>query len=157
MLRASSVVDLLKSVISVRVVNISDKTRTIRGEGIPAWALVTCVDRKCNSQHISSDDPVKDWLQNTDLDKKRRCAAGELIKEFQSLLSRTSVVFGRTKLTQHRVDTADHPFTKQHPRLLPFAKQEVQKLVNCKIIMSLRVVIKYLDISPHLSQEERRL
>ncbi|GFV41339.1 retrovirus-related Pol polyprotein from transposon 412 [Trichonephila clavipes] len=93
---ASSVVDLSKSVIPVRVAN-SDKTRTIQeGEVIAACAPVTCVDQKCNSQDHSSDDLVKNLLQNIDLDKKQRCAAGELITEFQSVFSRTSEDFGRT-------------------------------------------------------------
>ncbi|GFX18207.1 retrovirus-related Pol polyprotein from transposon 412 [Trichonephila clavipes] len=107
---ASSVVDLSKSVIPVRVANISDKTRTIQeGEVIAACAPVTCVDRKCNSQDRSSDDLVKNLLQNIDLDKKQRCAAGELITEFQSVFSRTSEDFGRTRLTKHRIDTGEHP------------------------------------------------
>ncbi|GFX19510.1 retrovirus-related Pol polyprotein from transposon 412 [Trichonephila clavipes] len=83
---SSSGVDLSKSVIPVREANISDKTRTIQeGEVIAACAPVTCVDWKCNTQDLSSEDPVKDLLQNTDLDEKQRCAVGGLIKEFQSL------------------------------------------------------------------------
>ncbi|GFW88271.1 retrovirus-related Pol polyprotein from transposon 412 [Trichonephila clavipes] len=71
---ASSVVDLSKSVIPVRVANISDKTRTIQeGEVIAACAPVTCVNQKCNSQDHSSDDLVKNLLQNTDLDEKQMC------------------------------------------------------------------------------------
>ncbi|GFX79067.1 retrovirus-related Pol polyprotein from transposon 412 [Trichonephila clavipes] len=82
---ASSVVDLSNSVISVRITNISDKTRTIQeGEVIAACAPVTCVDRKCNTQDHSSEDLVKDLLQNADLNEKQRCAARGLIKEFQS-------------------------------------------------------------------------
>ncbi|GFX11920.1 hypothetical protein TNCV_2997041 [Trichonephila clavipes] len=64
---ALSAVDLLKSVIPERVANISDKTRTIQeGEVIAACAPVTCVDRKCNSQDLSSEDLVKNLLQNND-------------------------------------------------------------------------------------------
>ncbi|GFT35149.1 retrovirus-related Pol polyprotein from transposon 297 [Trichonephila clavipes] len=129
---ASSVVDLSMSVIPVRVANISDKTRLIQeGELIAACAPVTSVDRKCNSQDLSSENLVKDLLQSTDLDERQRCAAGGLIKEFQSLFSRTSEDFGRTRLTKHRIDTEQHPSIKQHPRRLSFAKQEeVQKLIN---------------------------
>ncbi|GFU62527.1 retrovirus-related Pol polyprotein from transposon 17.6 [Trichonephila clavipes] len=129
---ASSVVDLSKSVIPVRVAIISDKTRTIQeGEVIAACAPVTCVDRKCNSQDHSSDDLVKNLLQNIDLDKKQRCAAGELITEFQSIFSRTFEDFGITRLTKHLIDTVEHPPIKQHPRRLPFAKQEeVQNLIK---------------------------
>ncbi|GFT72103.1 retrovirus-related Pol polyprotein from transposon opus [Trichonephila clavipes] len=129
---ASSVVDLSKSVIPVRVANISDKTRLIQeGELIAACAPVASVDRKCNSQDLSSENLVKDLLQNTDLDERQRCGAGGLIKEFQSLFSRTSEDFGRTRLTKHQIDTEEHPSIKQHPRRLSFAKQEeVQKLIN---------------------------
>ncbi|GFW14541.1 retrovirus-related Pol polyprotein from transposon 412 [Trichonephila clavipes] len=78
---ASSVVDLSNSVIPVRIANISDKTRTIQeGEVIATCDPVTCVDRKCNSQDLSSEDLVKNLLQNTDLDEKQRCVAGGLIK-----------------------------------------------------------------------------
>ncbi|GFX77141.1 retrovirus-related Pol polyprotein from transposon 412 [Trichonephila clavipes] len=133
-LMASSVVDLSNSVIPVRIANISDRTRTIQiGEVIAACAPVTCVDQNCNTQDLSSEDLVKDILQNTDLDEKQRCAARGLIKEFQSLslFSKTSEDFGRTRLTKHRIDTGDHPPIKQHPRRLPFAKQEeVQKLIK---------------------------
>ncbi|GFW02529.1 retrovirus-related Pol polyprotein from transposon 412 [Trichonephila clavipes] len=112
----------------VRIANISDRTRTIpEGEVIAACAPVTCVDWKCNAQDLSSEDLVKDLLQNTDLDEKQRCAAGGFIKEFQSLFSRTSEDFGRTK---HRIDMGEHPPIKQHPRRLLFTKQEVQKLIK---------------------------
>ncbi|GFY29134.1 retrovirus-related Pol polyprotein from transposon 412 [Trichonephila clavipes] len=149
---ASSVVDLSKSVIPVRVANIGDKTRTIQeGEVIAAYAPVTCVNQKCNSQNHSSDDLIRNLLQNTDLDEKQRCAAGKLITEFQSLFSRTSEYFGRTRLTQHRIDTGEHPPIKQHPRRLPFAKQEeVQKLIkDRKIMMSFshRQVLGHLPSS----------
>ncbi|GFX45194.1 retrovirus-related Pol polyprotein from transposon 412 [Trichonephila clavipes] len=102
LLIASLAVDFSKSVIPVRVANISDKTRTIQeGEVTAACAPVTCVDRNCNSQDHSSDDLVKNLLQNIDLDKKQRCAARELITGFQSVFSRTSEDFGRTRLTKH--------------------------------------------------------
>ncbi|GFW68336.1 retrovirus-related Pol polyprotein from transposon 412 [Trichonephila clavipes] len=129
---ALSVADLSNSVIPVRIANIGDRTRTIQeGEVIEACAPVTCVNRKCNTQDLSSEDLVKDLLQNTDLDKKQRCVAGGLIKEFQSLFSKTSEDFGRTRLTKHRVDMGQNPPIKQHPRRLPFTKQEeVQKLIK---------------------------
>ncbi|GFW36211.1 hypothetical protein TNCV_4930731 [Trichonephila clavipes] len=82
----SSVVDLSNSVIPVRIPNISERVRNIQeGEVIETCAPVTCVDWKCNTQDLSSEDLVKDLLQNTDLDEKQRCAARGLIKEFQSL------------------------------------------------------------------------
>ncbi|GFT37998.1 retrovirus-related Pol polyprotein from transposon 412 [Trichonephila clavipes] len=71
------------------------------------------------------------YYKNTDLEEKQRCATGGLIKEIQSLFSRTSKDFGITRLKKHRIDTGEHPPIKQHPRRLPFAKQEeVQKLIK---------------------------
>ncbi|GFT19003.1 retrovirus-related Pol polyprotein from transposon 412 [Trichonephila clavipes] len=73
---ASSVVDLSNSLIPVRIANISDRTRTIQeGEVLAACAPVTCVDRKCNTQDLSSENLVPNLLQNMDLDEKQRCAA----------------------------------------------------------------------------------
>ncbi|GFU59931.1 retrovirus-related Pol polyprotein from transposon 412 [Trichonephila clavipes] len=42
----------------------------------------------------------------------------------QNLFDRNSSDIGHTTVTQHRIDTADHPPIKQHPRRLPFVKQE---------------------------------
>ncbi|GFS76855.1 retrovirus-related Pol polyprotein from transposon 412 [Trichonephila clavipes] len=54
-----------------------------------------------------------------------------MITEFQSIFSRTSEDFGRTRLTKHRIDTREHLPINQHLRRLPFAKQEeVQKLIK---------------------------
>ncbi|GFW97567.1 retrovirus-related Pol polyprotein from transposon 412 [Trichonephila clavipes] len=65
-------------------------------------------------------------------DKTRTIQEGELITEFQYLFSRTSEDLERTRLkTRHQIDTGEHPPIKQHPRRLPFAKQEeVQKLIR---------------------------
>ncbi|GFW76338.1 retrovirus-related Pol polyprotein from transposon 297 [Trichonephila clavipes] len=46
------------------------------------------------------------------------------VQEFEDVFSRNSSDIGHTTVTQHRIDTADHPPIKQHPRRLPFAKQE---------------------------------
>ncbi|GFX37109.1 retrovirus-related Pol polyprotein from transposon 412 [Trichonephila clavipes] len=46
------------------------------------------------------------------------------VPEFEDVFSRNSSDIGHTTVTQHRIDTADHPPIKQHPRRLPFAKQE---------------------------------
>ncbi|KAF8766444.1 hypothetical protein HNY73_019506 [Argiope bruennichi] len=72
-------------------------------------APVTCVDKKCSSQDVSSGDLVRELLQDTDLGEKQRCAAGKLVKELQDLFSGTSEDFGRTQLVKHRIDTGEHP------------------------------------------------
>ncbi|GFX03169.1 retrovirus-related Pol polyprotein from transposon 412 [Trichonephila clavipes] len=50
---------------------------------------------------------------------RRNCS-----KNLKTCFSRNSSDIGHTTVTQHRIDTADHPPIKQHPRRLPFAKQE---------------------------------
>ncbi|GFU52674.1 retroviral aspartyl protease family protein [Trichonephila clavipes] len=113
---ASSVVDLSNSVIPVRIANISDKTRTIQeGQVIAVCAPFTCLDRKCYTQDLSSEDLVYDLLQNTDLYEKQKCTEEGLIKKFESLFSRTSEDFAKTRLTKHRKDTGEHPFIKHTP------------------------------------------
>ncbi|KAF8781568.1 Retrovirus-related Pol polyprotein like [Argiope bruennichi] len=123
---------LSTSVIPVRVANISDKKKIIqKGEVLATCPPVTCIDRKCKSQDVSSDDLVQNLLQDTDLDEKQRCAARELIKEFQNLFSGTSEDFRRTQLVKHRIDAGEHPPIRKHSRRLPFAKQEdVQTLIK---------------------------
>ncbi|GFY26821.1 retrovirus-related Pol polyprotein from transposon 297 [Trichonephila clavipes] len=61
-----------------------------------------------------------------DLSRKlsRKSSAERLFQEFEDVFSRNSSNIGHTTVTQHRIDTADHPPIKQHPRRLPFAKQE---------------------------------
>ncbi|GFW76646.1 hypothetical protein TNCV_4943631 [Trichonephila clavipes] len=54
------------------------------------------------------------------IEKLRR----KTVQEFEDVFSRNSSDIGHTTVTQHRIDTADHPPIKQHPRRLPFAKQE---------------------------------
>ncbi|GFV91652.1 hypothetical protein TNCV_4762171 [Trichonephila clavipes] len=53
-----------------------------------------------------------------------KSSAERLFQEFEDVFSRSSSDIGHTTVTQHRIDTADHPPIKQHPRRLPFAKQE---------------------------------
>ncbi|GFT31193.1 retroviral aspartyl protease family protein [Trichonephila clavipes] len=61
----------------------------------------------------------------SNFDKEYRKAHAErLFQEFEDVFSRNSSDIGHTAVTQHRIDTADHPPIKQHPRRLPFAKQE---------------------------------
>ncbi|GFX60893.1 retrovirus-related Pol polyprotein from transposon 412 [Trichonephila clavipes] len=61
-----------------------------------------------------------------DLSRKTipKSSAERLFQEFEDVFSRNSSDIGHTTVTQHRIDTADHPPIKQHPRRLPFAKQE---------------------------------
>ncbi|GFU86003.1 retrovirus-related Pol polyprotein from transposon 412 [Trichonephila clavipes] len=55
---------------------------------------------------------------------RQKSSAERLFQEFEDVFSRNSSDIGHTTVTQHIIDTADHPPIKQHPRRLPFAKQE---------------------------------
>ncbi|GFY12392.1 hypothetical protein TNCV_284951 [Trichonephila clavipes] len=55
---------------------------------------------------------------------RQKSSAERPFQEFEDVFSRNSSDIGHTTVTQHRIDTADHPPIKQHPRRLPFAKQE---------------------------------
>ncbi|GFX31590.1 retrovirus-related Pol polyprotein from transposon 412 [Trichonephila clavipes] len=65
-----------------------------------------------------------DLLENAELSPEQKSSAERLFQEFEDVFSRNSNDIGHTTVTQHRIDTADHPPIKQHPRRLPFAKQE---------------------------------
>ncbi|GFT22330.1 retrovirus-related Pol polyprotein from transposon opus [Trichonephila clavipes] len=65
-----------------------------------------------------------DLLENAELSLEQKSSAERLFQEFEDVFSRNSSDIGHTTVTQHRIDTADHPPIKQHPRRLPFAKQE---------------------------------
>ncbi|GFW31090.1 retroviral aspartyl protease family protein [Trichonephila clavipes] len=66
-----------------------------------------------------------DLLENAELSPRtEKLPAERLFQEFEDVFSRNSSDIGHTTVTQHRIDTADHPPIKQHPRRLPFAKQE---------------------------------
>ncbi|GFT26236.1 retrovirus-related Pol polyprotein from transposon opus [Trichonephila clavipes] len=67
----------------------------------------------------------KNYPENVELSPpNRKSSAERLFQEFEDVFSRNSSDIGHTTVTQHRIDTADHPPIKQHPRRLPFAKQE---------------------------------
>ncbi|GBM94016.1 Retrovirus-related Pol polyprotein from transposon 297 [Araneus ventricosus] len=65
------------------------------------------------------------------LDEKQRREVRKLLKEFQNLFSTCDADVGHCNMTQHRVNTGDHPLIEQYPRRLPLArKEEAERLVN---------------------------
>ncbi|GFW60783.1 retrovirus-related Pol polyprotein from transposon 412 [Trichonephila clavipes] len=86
---------------------------------------VTCVCK--SSSLLLSNSPQQltpDLLENVELSPEQKSSAEKTVQEFEDVFSRNSSDIGHTTVTQHRIDTADHPPIKQHPRRLPFAKQE---------------------------------
>ncbi|GFX49567.1 hypothetical protein TNCV_4902091 [Trichonephila clavipes] len=96
-----------------------------KGEVLATCSPVTCVCK--SSSLLLSNSPKQltpDLLENVELSPKQKSSAERLFQEFEDVFSRNSSDIGHTTVTQHRIDTADHPPIKQHPRRLPFAKQE---------------------------------
>ncbi|GFX47571.1 retrovirus-related Pol polyprotein from transposon 412 [Trichonephila clavipes] len=110
----------------VTIFKIEHRTESIRqkGEVLATCSPVTCV---CKSSSLllpnSPQELTPDLLENAELSPEQKSSAERLFQEFEDVFSRNSDI-GHTTVTQHRIDTADHPPIKQHPRRLPFAKQE---------------------------------
>ncbi|GFT66452.1 retrovirus-related Pol polyprotein from transposon 412 [Trichonephila clavipes] len=111
----------------VTIFKIEHRTESIRqkGEVLATCSPVTCVCK--SSSLLLSNSPQQltpDLLENAELSPEQKSSAERLFQEFEDVFSRNSSDIGHTTVTQHRIDTADHPPIKQHPRRLPFAKQE---------------------------------
>ncbi|GFW60755.1 hypothetical protein TNCV_571011 [Trichonephila clavipes] len=111
----------------VTIFKIKHRTESIRqkGELLASCSPVTCVCK--SSSLLLSNSPQQltpDLLENAELSPEQKSSAERLFQEFEDVFSRNSSDIGHTTVTQHRIDTADHPPIKQHPRRLPFAKQE---------------------------------
>ncbi|GFX03043.1 retrovirus-related Pol polyprotein from transposon 412 [Trichonephila clavipes] len=126
LLIASTLVDLSRKTIPVRICNITEKPRVFqKGEVLATCSPVTCVCK--SSSLLLSNSPQQltpDLLENAELSPEQKSSAERLFQEFEDVFSINSSDIGHTTVTQHRIDTADHPPIKQHPRRLPFAKQE---------------------------------
>ncbi|GFY18289.1 retrovirus-related Pol polyprotein from transposon 412 [Trichonephila clavipes] len=126
LLIASTLVDLSRKTIPVRICNVTEKSRVFqKGEVLATCSPVTCVCK--SSSLLLSNSPQQltpDLLENVELSPEQKSSAERLFQEFKDVFSRNSSDIGHTTVTQHRIDTADHPPIKQHPRRLPFAKQE---------------------------------
>ncbi|GFX59294.1 hypothetical protein TNCV_4217101 [Trichonephila clavipes] len=96
-----------------------------KGEVLATCSPVTCVCK--SSSLLLSNSPQQltpDLLENAELSPEQKSSAERQFQEFEDVFSRNSSDIGHTTVTQHRIDTADHPPIKQHPRRLPFSKQE---------------------------------
>ncbi|GFW72432.1 hypothetical protein TNCV_3796601 [Trichonephila clavipes] len=74
--------------------------------------------------YIGNDVSFNSGLIGTAENKANGLLIASTLVDLSRKLSRNSSDIGHTTVTQHRIDTADHPPIKQHPRRLPFAKQE---------------------------------
>ncbi|GFW68698.1 hypothetical protein TNCV_530511 [Trichonephila clavipes] len=123
LLIASTLVDLSRKTIPVRICNVTEKSRVFqKGEVLATCSPVTCVCKSSNL--LLSNSPQQLNLENVELSPEQKSSTERLFQEFEDVFSRNSSDIGHTTVTQHIIDTADYPPIKQHPRRLPFAKQE---------------------------------
>ncbi|GBN10046.1 Transposon Ty3-I Gag-Pol polyprotein [Araneus ventricosus] len=128
---AATLVDLKKGAIPVRVLNLDHKPKTIDKGAV----IATCepvVDIVARPQEFSESLSLPSILENLEgLNEEQRTAVKELLQEFQNLFSPSDSDVGRCNMTQHRINTGNHPPIKQYPRHLPLAKkEEAERLVK---------------------------
>ncbi|GBN83820.1 Retrovirus-related Pol polyprotein from transposon 297 [Araneus ventricosus] len=128
---AATLVDLKKGAIPVRVLNLDHKPKTIDKGAV----IATCepvVDIVARPQEFSESLRLPSILENLEgLNEEQRTAVKELLQEFQNLFSTSDSDVGRCNMTQHRINTGNHPPIKQYPRRLPLAKkEEAERLVK---------------------------
>ncbi|GBM22027.1 Retrovirus-related Pol polyprotein from transposon 297 [Araneus ventricosus] len=128
---AAILVDLKKEAIPVRVLNLDHKPKTIDKGAV----IATCepvVDIVARPQEFSESLRLPSILENLEgLNEEQRTAVKELLQEFQNLFSTSDSDVGRCNMTQHRINTGNHPPIKQYPRRLPLAKkEEAERLVK---------------------------
>ncbi|GBL62122.1 hypothetical protein AVEN_63886-1, partial [Araneus ventricosus] len=128
---AAALVDLEREAIPVRVLNLNNKPK-ILNEGAVIATCEPVVDIVVRPQEFSGEQHLPSSLDNLEiLDEGQRTVVRKLLKEFQNLFSICDADVGRCNMTQHRINTGDHPPIKQYPRRLPLArKEEADNLVK---------------------------
>ncbi|GBO12341.1 Retrovirus-related Pol polyprotein from transposon 297 [Araneus ventricosus] len=128
---AATLVDLEMEVIPVKVLNLNNKPKFLDKGDI----IATCepvVDIVARPQEFSAAQHLPSTLENLQiLNEEQRTDVRKLLNEFQALFSTCDADVGRCNMTQHRINTGDHPPIKQYPRRLPLArKEEAEHLVK---------------------------
>ncbi|GBL63149.1 Retrovirus-related Pol polyprotein from transposon 297, partial [Araneus ventricosus] len=166
---AAALVDLEMEAIPVRVLNLNNKPKILdKGD-----VIATCdpvVDIVARPQEFSGAQHLQSTLENLQvLNEEQRTAVKKLLNEFQDLFLTCDADVGRCNMTQHRINTGDHPPIKQYPRRLPLARKEeaehlVQEMVDNGIIeessgpwASPIVLVKKKDGSTRFCVDYRKL
>ncbi|GBN82003.1 hypothetical protein AVEN_143989-1, partial [Araneus ventricosus] len=136
---AATLVDLEMEAILVKVLNLNNKPKILdKGDVIATCEPV--VDIIARPQEFSGAQHLPSTLENFQiLNEEKRTAVRKLLNEFQNLFSTCDADFGRCNMTQHRINTGDHPPIKQYPRRLPLSRKEeadhlVKEMVDNGII-----------------------
>ncbi|GBN71181.1 hypothetical protein AVEN_133438-1 [Araneus ventricosus] len=121
---AATLVDLEMEAIPVRVLNVNNKPKIQDKRDV----IATCepvVDIVARPQEFSGAQHLPSTSENFQiLNEEQRTAARKLLNEFQNLFSTGDADVGRCNMTQHRINTGDHPSIKQYRRRLPLARKE---------------------------------
>ncbi|GBN25305.1 Retrovirus-related Pol polyprotein from transposon 297 [Araneus ventricosus] len=127
---AATLVDLEMEAIPVRVLNLNNKPKILdKGDVIATCEPV--VDIVARPQEFSGARHLQSTLENLQiLNEEQRIAVRKLLNEFRDLFSICDADVGRCNMTQHRINTGDHPPIKQYPRRLPLARKEAEHLVK---------------------------
>ncbi|GBM01931.1 hypothetical protein AVEN_269544-1 [Araneus ventricosus] len=118
-------------VIPVRVLNLNNKPKFL-DEGDVIATCEPVLDIVARPQEFSGAQHLQSTLENLQiLNEEQHTAVRKLLNEFQDLFSTCDADVGRCNMTQHRINTGDHPPIKQYPRRLPLArKEEAEHLVK---------------------------
>ncbi|GBM70786.1 hypothetical protein AVEN_127334-1 [Araneus ventricosus] len=120
----ATLVDLEREAIPIRVLNLNNKPK-ILDKGAVVATCEPVVDIFARSQKFSGAQHLPSTLENLKiLNEEQRTAVRKLLKEFQNLFSTCDTDVGRCNMTQHRINTGDHPPIKQYPRRLPLARKD---------------------------------
>ncbi|GBL62294.1 Retrovirus-related Pol polyprotein from transposon 297 [Araneus ventricosus] len=166
---AATLVDLEMEAIPVRVLNLNNKPKILdKGDVIATCEPV--VDIIARPQEFSGAQHLPSTLENFQiLNEEQRTTVRKLLNDFQNLFSICDADVGRCNMTQHRINTGDHPPIKQYPRRLPLARKEeadhlVKEIVDNGIIeessgpwSSPIVLVKKKDGSTRFCVDYRKL
>ncbi|GBM86428.1 Transposon Ty3-I Gag-Pol polyprotein [Araneus ventricosus] len=169
LLVAATLVDMEMEAIPVRVLNLNNKPKILdKGDVIATCEPV--VDIVARPPEFSGAQHLPSTLENFQiLNEEQRTAVRKLLNEFQNLFSTCDADVGRCNMTQHRINTGDHPPIKQYPRRLPLARKEeadnlVKEMVDNGIIeessgpwASPIVLVKKKDGSTRFCVDYRKL
>uniref|UniRef100_A0A915JS42 Uncharacterized protein n=1 Tax=Romanomermis culicivorax TaxID=13658 RepID=A0A915JS42_ROMCU len=73
-------------------------------------------------EHIKNIPDIT--LTNTSLTSDQKCSFFDLLRQYASLFARDELDVGRTQLTEHIIDTAEHAPIRQAPYRVPYKQRE---------------------------------
>ncbi|GBN96246.1 hypothetical protein AVEN_242122-1 [Araneus ventricosus] len=121
---AATLADLEREAIPVRVLNLNN-TPKILDKGAVIATSEPVVDIVARPPEFSEPQHLSSILESLEMmNEKLRREVRKLHKEFQNLFTTCDADVGHCNITQHRINTGDHPTIKQYPRHLPLARKE---------------------------------